>query len=53
MYKHVRANRPQDKAEQYVRRAAAAGGQIVVLPELFESMYFPMVHSEVRGGALE
>ncbi|PNW88575.1 hypothetical protein CHLRE_01g035300v5 [Chlamydomonas reinhardtii] len=35
-----------DKAEQYVRRAAAAGGQIVVLPELFESMYFPMVHSE-------
>ena len=29
-----------DKAEQMVRRAAGAGAQIVLLPELFETPYF-------------
>ncbi|KAG2448612.1 hypothetical protein HYH02_006501 [Chlamydomonas schloesseri] len=34
------------KAEQYVRRAAAAGANIILLPELFESPYFAQVHSQ-------
>ncbi len=29
------------RAEQFVREAAATGAQIVLLPELFESLYFP------------
>ncbi|KAG2444820.1 hypothetical protein HXX76_001562 [Chlamydomonas incerta] len=34
------------KVEQYVRQAAAAGAHIIVLPELFDCLYFAQVHSQ-------
>ena len=34
------------KAEQMVREAAAKGARIVLLPELFESLYFPQLERE-------
>ncbi|HKI56518.1 MAG TPA: N-carbamoylputrescine amidase [Trueperaceae bacterium] len=34
------------KAEGFVRQAAAAGAQIVLLQELFESLYFPQLERE-------
>ncbi len=35
-----------DKAERYVRQAAAEGATLVLLPELFEGAYFPQVERE-------
>jgi len=35
-----------DKAEGYVRQAAAEGATLILLPELFEGVYFPQVERE-------
>lgn len=35
-----------DKAEAFVREAAAGGANVVLLQELFESLYFPQVERE-------
>src|SRR5690554_2463576 len=35
-----------ERAERLVREAAAKGAQIILLPELFESLYFPQLERE-------
>ncbi|MEW6279334.1 MAG: carbon-nitrogen hydrolase [Candidatus Eremiobacterota bacterium] len=37
-----------DRAERFVREAAAQGADLVLLPELFESRYFPQEQREER-----
>jgi len=39
-------NENLDKAEGYVRQAAAEGATLILLPELFEGVYFPQVERE-------
>ncbi len=40
MVMNIDKNMNVDKAEQFVREAAANGAQIILLPELFEGLYF-------------